>query len=396
MRKFSDPDYGREILKDIGARYGKFLDKGLRLKVNRAYAENSIVGMRDNSYFHEDPRIMEFDGVKIYMEIGQHEKHHFTIEEGYDKSVNPNLTQDYGWTIFCNDRAILMYDRTPKTGWTKTFHNEFYGMVGRVNFVSQDPALLPWNTLKTDVDTNNKVFIEALSHMATLSKKWRQFASGGIKKLRNSGVNLSTLPKRGDKDPIIAKSKQPKTSPAQPKQTKKEKKKTPPTKQTKKNHNEFSEILPLDLNEHFCKDKLLCLVHEAKRHCLIKKPYSGMALIRMLFEVASVQFCIRKNIIDNMKQHVIDQRQLEKDKPLSKKEKLKLRPKLHEIVAFMIDNQDLWAPDKSGYLSNSLAAMQGARTTLNTAIHDPYATISYAQVLQVKTAVLPILRHLLE
>src|SRR5262249_28333925 len=116
------------------------------------------------------------DGVSIHVEMGQHEKHRFSQERGYSKDENAKLTDEFGWTIYCNDRAILIADQSSKTGWDGKFHSEFYGFVGIVEFFSADPSKLPWSTTKTDVDLNNPSYQAALKDMRHFVEKWRQLA----------------------------------------------------------------------------------------------------------------------------------------------------------------------------------------------------------------------------
>ena len=52
---------------------------------------------------------------------------------------NRNLTDQFGWNILCNDRAILTCDTTDKTGWDD-YHTEYYGFVGYVSFEADNPS----------------------------------------------------------------------------------------------------------------------------------------------------------------------------------------------------------------------------------------------------------------
>ena len=77
-----------------------------------------------------------------------------------------------GWSIFCNGRLIVAGDQQERTGWGEgrgkkipRFHNQYGRFRGYVLFDSDNPAILPWNTTKTDVDENNAVYQDARRRM---------------------------------------------------------------------------------------------------------------------------------------------------------------------------------------------------------------------------------------
>lgn len=70
-----------------------------------------------------------------------------------------------GWYIFCNGRLVLGPDQTNVTGWGEDseqtipkYHNQFARFRGFAFFDSDDAGLLPWNTTKTGVDADSRVF----------------------------------------------------------------------------------------------------------------------------------------------------------------------------------------------------------------------------------------------
>lgn len=70
-----------------------------------------------------------------------------------------------GWYVYCNDRLILRADQSAITGWGENigeripkFHPQFARFRGFVFLDSDDPALLPWNTTKTGLDTDNDLY----------------------------------------------------------------------------------------------------------------------------------------------------------------------------------------------------------------------------------------------
>jgi hypothetical protein len=70
-----------------------------------------------------------------------------------------------GWYVYCNDRLILRADQSAITGWGEKigermpkFHPQFARFRGYVFLDCDNPALLPWNTTKTGLDTDSDLY----------------------------------------------------------------------------------------------------------------------------------------------------------------------------------------------------------------------------------------------
>ena len=77
---------------------------------------------------------------------------------------------DAGWYLFCNDRLLLVADRSPLTGWgnpAAAYHPQYRAFRGFVYLSADDAGLLPWNTTKTAVDRDSPVFRAVQSEMKT-------------------------------------------------------------------------------------------------------------------------------------------------------------------------------------------------------------------------------------
>lgn len=75
---------------------------------------------------------------------------------------------DAGWYLFCNDRLLLVADRTSITGWGSAgaaYHPQYRLFRGFVYLSADDASLLPWNTTKTAVDRDSPIFRAVQSEM---------------------------------------------------------------------------------------------------------------------------------------------------------------------------------------------------------------------------------------
>lgn len=383
---FADPERPRTLRAEVGRRYGRFLEKGLVVKVNGVAAEGRTIPYRQGGPFDEEYKVYRAEnGVSVHIRYGEHRDHRFMKEADYDRARNASLTPEYGWTVYCNDRAIIVSDIDWKTGWDN-FHTEFYGFVGEVSFVGSNPGTLPWNTTKTDVDLNNPTYQKALEDMRRFNTKWRSFAD---QRKRAPAPQLTPIPPPTQKPPPTTgrPAGGPASKPPPPKK--------PPPAPRKPDHNSTQEILPADLSESLCQDKLLALVHEGKDFNLFLFPYSGLALMRMLVEVSTRYFAQRHGFADELQTFTIAKREAGLGRKLTADQRKLLTPSFDEVVAFMEAKPELWGT-KAGALKVSVGRAKGHQATMNGALHNTWQTINRSEAFRIRDDLLPLLRHLIE
>ncbi|HYE47138.1 MAG TPA: hypothetical protein VEA44_15355 [Caulobacter sp.] len=392
---YSSPDWVQALFREIGQRYSRFIARRLEIRVNGTLATGNEIPLRENSPFPIQRRYYKTDAdVAIYIECGEHAEHLFKGEPGHSDHQNRALTPSYGWSILCNDRAILTSDTSWKTGWDTKFHSEFYGFVGTVSFISTSPSKLPWNTTKTDVDLNNPAYQMALADMRKFAEKWRQFSRRRLQK-KNAGQPLAAIPPAKVSPPT------PSTPPGGPG--------TPhvpltPTKAGpvrkapvgREDHNALRFILPNDIDELHCPDKLLALVHEAKTLDLGTHSYSGMVLIRMLFEASLATYLVRHKRSEDLDTFAKVHREKALGRPLTAAYIKNFLPKVDEMLAFLEANPDVWGVGKAGYLKHSMGKLASHQPTMNSAAHQPFQTLHRSVAFQIRDDALPVLRHLIE
>ncbi|WP_322844209.1 ATP-binding protein [Pseudomonas sp. B33.4] len=398
-RKFSDAAWESDFIIEIGRRYGKYLEKGLDISINDVEIQSELIKIRTDSHYDTDRKFFKpSDEVSVHIEAGQHIKHKFSVETGGDKNNSRELTKQYGWTIFCNDRAVIVSDQTWKTGWLGKFHTQFYGFVGNVYFYSKYPEKLPWSTTKTDVDLNNPAYQTTLEEMKKFTQKWRVF-SDKMKEIRAGRGKLPPIPTPAT-IPTPAKPNPATTAPSNPATTKSPVAK-PVIKQPthKLDHNTFETLLPIEMDELYCDDKHLALVHEAKIINLNRTSYSALLLMRTLFEVSSIWFLIRKEMYTPLKKSIIEKRNSDRQKtdraPLSKVEENNASPTLDEIIVYLEANETVWDDANRKSIKHSLKKFAQHKEKLNSAVHSHFQPISKLEAFQMRDEVLPILRYLL-
>lgn len=391
-------DWVESLILEAGKRYGKFIDKGLELSINGDPVNSQLVRLRSDGPYGKDSKFFRVsEDVSVFIESGQHVHHRFSAEPDYNKGRNTTLTSDYGWNVFCNERAVLISDKTRKTGWYTKFHSEFYGFVGEVYFSCKDPSKLPWSTTKSDVDLNNTAYQMALVDMEKFASRWRSNA-GNAKGMKGRDEVLIPTPVSISKpadEPSKPETKVAKPSPSAPKPSEPVKKPV-----VKIDHNTFITVLPHDVDERHCYDKHLALVHEAKRLNLSDLTYSGLVLIRMLFESSAVCFLKRRGLHGEMKESMIKSRNAEREKaskpPLTEREEKNSDPSIDEIIVFLQGHESVWGDVSVNKIKHSLTKFSKSKPLLNSAAHNNFQMLNKHEAFTVRDAVLPILRHLIQ
>lgn len=392
---YSSAAWVRDLFEEIGHRYSRFIARHLEIRVNGDLARGNEIALRENGPFPVEHRYYRTDaGVSVYVQCGEHAQHLFKGEDGHNDHANRALTDDYGWTVLCNDRAILTSDTSQKTGWETRFHTEFYGFVGSVSFACEDASKLPWNTTKDDVDLNNSAYQMALVDMKAFAEKWRVFSRKRLQ-AKKSGAAPLTIPPVTHPQPSPP---APPASPANPNPAAAVRPAPLPPKPAKRpDHNSLREVLPKDINEHsFCPDKLLALIHEAKTLDLGTHPYTGMVLIRMLFEVSLTTYLVRHSHSDALDVFAKAHREKGVGRPLSADHLKNFMPKMDEMLAFLAVTPAVLGTGRHAHLKHSLCKLASHQGTMNSAAHTPYQTIHRSIAFQLRDDALPILRHFIE
>ena len=169
-------DFSRELTRKIETHYAFIIAKGFRVIVNgqRVVPKPTkliFVETEDEKGFAIRPYIYrtEVDGVNIFLSVG------FTRPIPSQEEINDEQEEkryssmDAGWTIICNDRAVLYCDRTELTGWgdagVPRYHTQFIAISGIVEFQSNDASKLPMTTTKRGIDASSSLYLQVKNKM---------------------------------------------------------------------------------------------------------------------------------------------------------------------------------------------------------------------------------------
>jgi hypothetical protein len=121
-----------------------------------------------------------FDGVDVFLAIGLTRPIPSEDEIMRDAAPASSFkTLEAGWTVLCNDRAVLYCDRSELTGWGEAgiprYHTQFIAISGVVEFTSADASKLPTTTTKRGIDAASTLYLRVKNKMREGLKVFTDF-----------------------------------------------------------------------------------------------------------------------------------------------------------------------------------------------------------------------------
>jgi hypothetical protein len=117
----------------------------------------------------------ELKPIKIEQSFPVDREHGITssVKLSIYAGISESNYEDAGWYIVCNGRQIVRADKTSLTGWASVLegisipkaHGQFARFRGYAVFESDDAGALPWNTQKSGIDLDSRVYGWALREM---------------------------------------------------------------------------------------------------------------------------------------------------------------------------------------------------------------------------------------
>ncbi|GAB5519469.1 MAG: ATP-binding protein [Rhodothermales bacterium] len=183
-RHFSNAAWQNELRTSIAEHFTVFLQEGLKITVNGAAIAPVLVEVLV-SREEEGPAPYVFqktiDDVLVSIVVG------LNTGRGLpgDEDDMPEFERDRsaataGWAVFCNDRAVIVGDKSRLTGWgdgLPLYHYQFSIITGIVEFRSKSAEKLPVTTTKRALDTSSDVWLQALVKMKEGMRMWTTYTN---------------------------------------------------------------------------------------------------------------------------------------------------------------------------------------------------------------------------
>jgi len=190
---FGSTSFVTRLQEFISRHYAVIISKGFRVELNGvavpaapvailSAASNTILKAEDGQPVLA-PYMLKYETPKVSASIwvGMYRRPLATEGEEESETEQRQSSDNSGWTIICNDRAIVSNDTTILTGWgdagVPRFHPQFIGIRGIVVMESEYPLELPLTTTKRGLDASSELFLQLKGYMREGTKTFTNFTN---------------------------------------------------------------------------------------------------------------------------------------------------------------------------------------------------------------------------
>jgi hypothetical protein len=169
-RHFDQPVFRDDLRAALGEHFTLFLQRGLTITLNGEKVVPIKVQVLVSTKIDGPAPYMyqkQIGGVKLSIVIGMNTGKAPSDDEINDFESNRSAVTA-GWSVFCNDRAVIVGDKGRLTGWgdgVPMYHGQFSVITGMVEFRAKLADQLPITTTKRALDTTSDLWLEARTKM---------------------------------------------------------------------------------------------------------------------------------------------------------------------------------------------------------------------------------------
>lgn len=183
-RHFANDAFENEVRTAIAEHFTTFIQSGLKVELNSKLVESVrvevLVSMEEG---RPAPYIYQktIDDVLVSITVGLNTGKRFGADEDDDAGFERDRSSvTAGWTVFCNDRAVIVGDKSRLTGWgdgIPLYHPQFAIITGIIEFRSKRADKLPVTTTKRALDTSSQVWLESIVKMKEGMHIWISYTN---------------------------------------------------------------------------------------------------------------------------------------------------------------------------------------------------------------------------
>jgi hypothetical protein len=183
-RHFENEAFENRVRTAISEHFTMFLQWGLKVELNDKPVDpvrvEVLVSDREDG---PAPYVFRktLDGVVVSITVGRNTSRALGNEEDVDAGFERDRSSaTAGWTVLCNDRAVIVGDKSRLTGWgdgIPLYHPQFAIITGIVEFRSKRADKLPVTTTKRALDTSSNVWLESLVKMKEGMRVWIDYTN---------------------------------------------------------------------------------------------------------------------------------------------------------------------------------------------------------------------------
>ncbi|SDB57843.1 ATP-binding protein [Bauldia litoralis] len=183
-RHFANEAFENEVRTAISEHFTMFLQWGLKVDLNgkpvKPVLVEVLVSERDDG---PAPFVFQktIDDVLVSITVGLNTGRGLGDDEEEDSGFERDRSSaTAGWTVLCNDRAVIVGDKSRLTGWgdgIPLYHPQFAIITGIIEFRSKLADKLPVTTTKRALDTSSNVWLESLVKMKEGMRVWISYTN---------------------------------------------------------------------------------------------------------------------------------------------------------------------------------------------------------------------------
>ena len=165
-RHFSNDAFENEVRTAISEHFTMFLQSGLSVVLNGTPVLPVLVEVLvSNRNDGPAPFIFQktIDDVVVSITVGLNTGRSLGNDDEDDTGFERDRSSaTAGWTVLCNDRAVIVGDKSRLTGWgdgIPLYHPQFSIITGIIEFRSKRADRLPVTTTKRALDTSSNVWL---------------------------------------------------------------------------------------------------------------------------------------------------------------------------------------------------------------------------------------------
>ena len=183
-RHFASASFENEVRTAIAEHFTMFLQRGLEVELNGTPVEpvrvEVLVSKRED---RPAPFVYQktIDDVIVSITVGLNTGKSLGNDDEDDAGFERDRSSaTAGWTVLCNDRAVIVGDKSRLTGWgdgIPLYHPQFAIITGIIEFRSKRAEKLPVTTTKRALDTSSNVWLESLVKMKEGMRIWISYTN---------------------------------------------------------------------------------------------------------------------------------------------------------------------------------------------------------------------------
>lgn len=188
-KTFEGEAFIEDLKSKISLHFGYIMQRGFEIYFNDQKLRPSTLPLLSADYVAGEKALLPFDfemsadGVDTKVTVGFFRR--LVREEEIDEQAQGVTDTDVaGISVICNDRVVLLHDKSMATGWgdggAPRYHPQFRAIAGLITISSADPSKLPLSTTKRGLDGTSEVYlvargqcIDGIQTFTSFTNRWK-------------------------------------------------------------------------------------------------------------------------------------------------------------------------------------------------------------------------------